>query len=107
MYAAIRRYELGAGSVGDFMRIVDAGYVDALSRLPGFVAHHVIAGRGDEIVAVSLFRDEESARRSDQTAAEFVGERLQQFQLNLTSALSGEVGVSRGGALPGGASDVG
>ena len=95
MHAAIRRYQMGAGSVDDFMAIVDAGFADTLSRHPGFVAYHVIASGSDQIVSVTLFRDEESAARSTPTAAEFVRERLQQFQLNLTSAMSGEVGVSR------------
>jgi hypothetical protein len=94
VYAAIRRYEIGAGSVNDFMAIVDAGFADTLREDPGFVAHHVISSGSDQIVSVTLFRDEESAVRS-KIAAEFVGERLQQFQLNLTSAMSGEVGVSR------------
>jgi heme-degrading monooxygenase HmoA len=95
MYAAIRQYEMGAGSVADFMRAVDEGFADALSQQPGFRAYHVIASGSDEIVAVTLFEDRDSAAWSDQVAAEFVRERLQQFQLNLTSSMSGEVGVSR------------
>jgi Antibiotic biosynthesis monooxygenase len=95
MYAAIRQYEMGAGSVADFMRAVDEGFADALSQQPGFRAYHVIASGSDEIVAVTLFEDQGSAAWSDEVAAEFVRERLQQFQLNLTSSMSGEVGVSR------------
>lgn len=95
MYAAIRRYEMGAGSVDDFIRIVDGAFADTLSQQPGFVAYHVIASGSDQVVSLTLFRDQESAVRSSDLAAEFVRERLQQFQLNLTSAMSGEVGVSR------------
>src|SRR5215212_11002348 len=91
VYAAIRRYEMGAGSVDDFMAIVDAGFADTLSQHPGFVAYHAIAGGSDQIVSVTLFGDEESAVRSEHTAAEFVRDRLQQFQLNVTSAMRGEV----------------
>jgi hypothetical protein len=95
VYAAIRRYEMGAGSVSDFMQIVDRGFADTLSRYPGFVAYHLIVSASDQIVSVTLYRDEEAALRSSDIAAEFVRERLQQFQLNLTSAMGGEVGVSR------------
>jgi heme-degrading monooxygenase HmoA len=95
MYAAIRQYEMGAGSVADFMRAVDEGFADSLSQQPGFRGYHVIASGSDEIVAVTLFEDEDSAAWSDEVAAEFVRERLQQFQLNLTSSMGGEVGVSR------------
>lgn len=95
MYAAIRQYEMGAGSVNDFMRVVDRGFANRLSEQPGFISYHVIASGDDEVVSVTLFNDEQSAVRSNELAAKFVGEYLQQFQLNLTSSMSGEVGVSR------------
>jgi heme-degrading monooxygenase HmoA len=94
-YAAIRQYEMGAGSVSDFMRIVDEGLAETLSALPGFVGYHVITSGADEVVSVSIFDDEDGAVRSNQLAAEFVHDRLQQFQLNLTVAMSGEVRVAR------------
>jgi heme-degrading monooxygenase HmoA len=98
-YAAIRQYEMGAGSVSDFVRIVNEGLAETLSSLPGFVGYHVITSGADEVVSVSIFDDEACAVRSNQLASEFVRDRLQQFQLNLTAAMSGEVGVSR--AAPG------
>jgi hypothetical protein len=97
MYAAIRQYEMGAGSVKDFMRVVDEAFADSVKNQPGFVAYHVIASGTDEIVAVTIFSDEDAAIRSNQMAAEFVRDRLAEFQPSLTSALSGEVMVSRPG----------
>jgi heme-degrading monooxygenase HmoA len=96
MYAAIRQYEMGAGSVSDLLAIADDGLADKLSALPGFIRYEVIVSGNDEIVSVTTFEDEESAAHSNQVAAEFVRDHLQRFQINLTSALSGEVGVSRG-----------
>jgi heme-degrading monooxygenase HmoA len=95
MYAAIRQYEMGAGSVGEFMRILNEGFADTLSQQPGFIGYEVVASGSDEVVSVSTFEDEESAVRSNELAAQFVGEHLGQFELNLVTALSGEVGVSR------------
>jgi len=95
MYAAVRQYEIGAGSVKEFMRIVDEGLAPRLSEEPGFVEYHVIGSGADEVVSVTLFDDQESAARSNELAAEFVRKHLSQFQLNLTSAMSGEVHVSR------------
>ena len=95
MYAAIRQYEMGAGSVRDLMPIIDSELAEVMSGLAGFVAYHVIASGHDEIVAVTLFREERDAVDSNEVASDFVGKRLQRFQLNLTSAMSGEVGVSR------------
>ena len=97
MYAAIRQYEMGAGSVADFMRIVDAGLADTLSGQPGFLGYHVIASGADEVVSVTLFEDEEQAVRSNDVAAAFVRDHLQAFQLNVVSAVSGEVLISRNG----------
>jgi hypothetical protein len=95
MYAAIRQYEMGAGSVRDLMEILDRELAEVMSALAGFVGYHVVASGDDEIVAVTLFGEEQNAVRSNQVAAEFVRERLHPFQLNLTSAMSGEVVVSR------------
>jgi Antibiotic biosynthesis monooxygenase len=95
MYAAIRQYEMGTGSVADVMRIVNEEFADSLSRQPGFVGYEVVASGSDEIVALTVFQDEQSAVRSNELAARFVSERLAPFELNLVSAMGGEVGVSR------------
>jgi hypothetical protein len=79
------------------VRILDEGLAKTLGGLPGFVGYHVITSGADEVVSVSIFDDEDCAVRSNQLAAEFVRDRLQQFQLNLTAAMSGEVPVSRTG----------
>jgi heme-degrading monooxygenase HmoA len=95
MYAAIRQYEMGAGSLDELLRIAEEGLADTLSALPGFVRYEVLASGTDEIVSVTTFEDEASAVRSNEVAAGFVRDHLQQFELNLTSALSGEIRVSR------------
>lgn len=95
MYAAVRQYELGSGSVNELLQIIDGELADRMSGLPGFISYHVAATGQDEVLSLSLFRDEQDALRSSELAAEFVSDRLRSFELNLTSALSGEVGVSR------------
>jgi heme-degrading monooxygenase HmoA len=97
MYVAIRQYEMGAGSLEDLLQITDEGLADALSALPGFVRYEVIASGSDEIVSVTTFEDEQSVVRSNQVAAAFVRDHLQRFEINLTSAMSGEIGISRTG----------
>jgi Antibiotic biosynthesis monooxygenase len=95
MYVAIRQYEMGAGSLEDLLQTTEEGLADMLSALPGFVRYEVIASGSDEIVSVTTFEDEESVARSNQVAATFVRDHLQRFEINLTSALSGEIGISR------------
>ena len=77
MYAAIRQYEMGAGSARDLMPIIDNELAEVMSGMAGFVSYHVIASGDDEIVAVTLFGEEQDAVRSNEVAADFVRERLQ------------------------------
>jgi hypothetical protein len=98
MYAAVRQYEIGSGFVADLIRILNEGLASTLAQQPGFVAYHVIATGSDEIVSVTIFEAEDGAIRSNQLAAEFVRERLDEFQTNMTAEMSGEVGVHRLGA---------
>lgn len=95
MYAAIRQYEMGAGKVEDLLRATEEGLPDALGAIPGFVRYEVVVSGPDEIVSVTTFADRSGAVQSNQVAAEFVRDHLARFELNLTSALSGEVGISR------------
>ena len=101
MYVAIRQYEMGSGSVEDLLRATEEGLADLLSALPGFVRYEVIASGSDEIVSVTTFEDEESVVRSNQVAAAFVRDHLQRWEVNLTSAMTGEIGISRSSAAVG------
>src|SRR5438105_14339193 len=95
IFAAIRQYEIGAGSVEDLGRIAEAGLANTLSEQPGFLGYHLIASGADEVVSVTLFEGEEQAVHSNELAARFVRDRLQAFQLNVVSAISGEVMITR------------
>jgi len=95
MFATIRQYELGAGSKDDFMRVVSHGLAERLRQEPGVLAYHVVGSRDDTIVSVTVFGDEEGSLQSHEIAADFLRDRLQQFQPNLVSAVAGEVGAAR------------
>ena len=100
MYAAIRRYELGNGSPEDLARVVDEGLVPALKAEPGFIGYYAVASGvspvgGEEVVSVTFFDDEATAARSNVIAAAFVKDHLDEFKLNLTSAMSGTVVLTR------------
>lgn len=94
MYAMIRRYRMGAGSMDDLMRKVDVQFVDRLQEQLG-ILHYKAIDTGDEtIVTVTVFEDEDQYRRSEAAAAG-VREALAEFQVKEVDALSGEVMVSR------------
>ena len=95
MYATVRQYRFGAGSVHDLMRRVDTEFADRLRALPGFVAYQVIDCGEHRLASVTTFRDEDSAWRSNELAAEFVKARLAEFRVERTDAQGGEVMVGR------------
>ena len=95
MYASIRRYRMGSGSIDDAMHIVDTELADRLTEEPGFVDYQVIDAGDATIVSITMFDDEEQCMRSNDMAAEFVREHLVGFQVERTDMFGGEVMVSR------------
>jgi hypothetical protein len=95
MYASLRRYRMGAGSVDDLMHRVDVDFADALAQQPGFVAYQAVDCSGDEVLSITLYRDEAGAAESNELAAEWVRENLGEFELERTEVIGGEVMVSR------------
>ncbi len=94
MYAMIRRYEMGAGSIDDLMRKVDTRFADRLQQQLGILHYQAIATGGGTIVTVTVFEDEEAYRQSEPAAAG-VREALAEFRVEEIEALAGEVMVSR------------
>ena len=59
MYASLRTYRIGSGSVDAVMRRVDRDFAEALSQEPGFVAYQAIDTGHDMVMTISLFHDRE------------------------------------------------
>ena len=64
MYASLRTYRIGSGSVDAVMRRVDRDFAEALSQEPGFLAYHAIDTDNDMVMTISLFHDREQAQAS-------------------------------------------
>jgi quinol monooxygenase YgiN len=79
MFAAIRYYRTATDSVDEVARKVKEGFVPVIRDTPGFVAYFVLAPRQDEIVAVSVFEDQESAQESNKKAEEWVKQNLSEL----------------------------
>jgi hypothetical protein len=95
MFASIRRYRMGAGSMDDAMHIADTEFADWLAEQPGFVDYQAVATGDDMVVSMTIFEDEEQCLASNDMAADFVGEHLGRFQVELLDIIGGEVMVSR------------
>jgi hypothetical protein len=95
MYASIRRYRIGAGSMDDAMHLADTELADRLSEAPGFIDYQVVVTGTDMITSMTIFEDEAQCLASDDMAADFVREHLGPFQIERLEVFGGEVMVSR------------
>ncbi|MCW3014174.1 MAG: hypothetical protein JWO02_1266 [Solirubrobacterales bacterium] len=98
MYASIRTYRFGSGSIDDLMHRVDRDFADGLAQEPGFLGYQVIATGHDMIMTVSMFRDREQAEASNDLAAQWVAREMADFDLERIGLTGGDVMVSRAGA---------
>ena len=94
MYAMVRRYRMGAGSMDGLMRKVDTQFADRLQEQLGILHYQAIGTSDGTIMTVTVFEDEERCRRAEAAAAE-VRESLVEFQVEEIDAVPGEVMVSR------------
>lgn len=95
MYASIRRYRMGAGSMDDAMHIADMEFADRLAEQPGFVDYQLVDTGDGTLMSMTIFEDEDQCLASNDMAAEFVREHLAAFQIERNDVFGGEVMVSR------------
>jgi hypothetical protein len=95
MYASVRHYTMGAGSLDALMHRVDEEFAPAISQEAGFVGYLMLDTGNVTVQTISIFHDKGSAVQSNELAAEYVRENLGEFELTLTEVSGGEVLVSR------------
>jgi hypothetical protein len=79
MFAAIRYYRTDPDSIDSVVRRVKEGFVPFIKETPGFVAYFVLNPRQDEIVSVSVFKEQRSAEESNKKAEEWVKQNLSEL----------------------------
>src|SRR5918992_2783273 len=99
MYASLRTYRIGSGSVDAVMRRVDRDFAEALSKEPGFVAYHAIDSGNDMPLRVLLAGGSSTARsRAARFRSRGQQQRRERAGRRRKSALSIEQRATR--ALP-------
>lgn len=98
MYASVRTYRMGAGSIDDLMHRVDRDFAEALAQEPGFIAYQAIDMGGGKLCSISCFRNREQADLSNDLAARWVADELGDFKIERMGVMGGEVMVSRAAA---------
>lgn len=94
MYAMVRRYRMGAGSMDELMHKVDARFADRLQEQLDILHYQAIDTGDGTIMTVTIFEDEDRCRRSEAAAAG-VREALGEFRVEEIEVFRGEVMVGR------------
>jgi quinol monooxygenase YgiN len=95
MYLSIRTYRVGSGRVDEALHRVDRDLAEALAQEEGFVAYQVAKTGETTVAAVTVFHERAQAEASNDLAAQWVAEELQDFQVERLGIIGGEVMVSR------------
>jgi hypothetical protein len=91
----MRHYKMGAGSMDSLMHRVDDEFAPALGQEPGFVCYFALDTGEHTVQTISMFRDRNTAFRSNELSAGYVRDNLAEFELRRTDVVAGEVLVSR------------
>jgi len=95
MYASLRTYRVGSGSIDTVMHRVDRDFAEAVSQEPGFVAYQAIDTGNHMLMTVSVFESAEQAQASNELAAQWVADELSDFEITRVGVIAGDVMVSR------------
>jgi len=95
MAISVRRYRLGAGSLDELARRVDAGFAHIVAEAEGFVAYHLLDAGSKEIVSIKVFTTHDELTASDALTAEWERANLGDFRLSRLDSAEGDVLVSR------------
>lgn len=89
MYVTIRRYR--TNSPQEVSRIVNAGFVSRIKKLPGFVAYYGVETEEGMWASVSIFETAEEAAKSDELARAFLQENSLIEVLSAPEITAGQV----------------
>lgn len=92
---SIRLYHLRNGNVSELLHTVDQGYADKLRSMDGFEASLLLDCENEEILWITVLRDNQTADVSEERAIEFVRDELTEYRLEREVAIRGEIAVSR------------
>jgi hypothetical protein len=87
MYCSLRLYRADPAKLDDITHLVDTDFADTLSEEPGFIDYQAVACDDGRIFSLTMWQDEQGARRSEELAAD--------FDITRTDTLTGDVRVSR------------
>jgi hypothetical protein len=95
MHASVRRYKCDPAQMDELMHRVDEEFAEQVSGMAGFCDYQAIDCGDGMLITVTMFSDADAAERSVELAAEFVRDRLSDYEIERLDVSNGEVMVSR------------
>lgn len=94
MHVTIRRYHIHPGSTQELIERIRSGFVPLISKAPNFVAYYAFDEGDGDVSSVSVFKDEASARASNDIASAWVMKNVASLISVPPKIISGEVVAS-------------
>ena len=94
MYASVRKYRIEPDAAESLTVRVTDGFVPIVSKLHGFLSYMVIDAGDGVVVSISVFESQEDAERSNEAAAQWVGDNISDAVLGAPDVTAGEIVVA-------------
>ena len=94
MYASVRTYRCDPTQVDELLHIIDQEFVPKIRERPGLCAYQAVDCGDGRLVTITCFRNREEAEGSAEIAAQFVRDRLSDFEIERTDLMAGELRVN-------------
>jgi len=95
---SIRLYRVRSGSVPQLLQRVDQVFADRMRAMEGFEASHLLDCGDDQVLWISVLRDDDAVQDADERAVRFVREELAEFRPERVVSIRGDLAVSRADA---------
>lgn len=89
MYAAIRKYTIRPGFMGEVMQRIQAEFVSIISQEEGFLDYYAARVGPNEVLTISVFDTQAGAEGSTPIAFKWVQENLDRFVQGVPEATVG------------------
>jgi hypothetical protein len=94
MHVTIRRYTIHPGSTTVLIERINSSFLPIISKAPNFVAYYAFDEGDGDVSAISIFKDEASAKASNDIASAWVMKNVAALISVPPKIISGEVVAS-------------
>ncbi len=90
MFTSIRRFTLKRGSVEEFARRVQEGFLPLLRQIEGFRSYYLLDGGRGVLITISRFDSADEAFASNEKAADWVRNNVLEFTKGMPEVMVGD-----------------